>query len=155
MSKQYKESDFFLVGIGINFYETAWDAEFIMQGIFRGKSSFEEDGIGLRTEERSSYGDEWISDLTWRYYISKKTTLRSRLYYLHVTENDYATDSPFFIGRKQKVSLAVGISRQFLPLLKAELNLSGYVLDVERNWYNDNDLTYHGFTTSVVLVQKF
>jgi hypothetical protein len=151
----YEEGDFFLIGMGTNYYHTDWEVMLTVQGIFRGKSQFQEDGQGLTTEDRDSYGDEWSADLSWKYNLSKVTTLRSQLYYLWVIENDYASDSPFYIGDKRKTSLAVAITRQLAPLLKGEFGIGGYILDVERNWYHTDDRTYHGFIASVMLTKMF
>lgn len=151
----YKEGTFFLVGIGVNYFQTDWDAAVSVEGIFRGKSRFQEEGEGLRTEDRGSYGDEWRVDLTWNYYLSTVTTLRSQANYMLVVENDYAPDSPFYIGDKQKVSVLLAATRQFSPRFRGECQLSGYILDVERNWYHDDDRTYRGFTAAVSMTMSF
>ncbi|MFH0730447.1 MAG: hypothetical protein V2B19_29400 [Pseudomonadota bacterium] len=151
----YEEGEFFLVGIGSNYYQTNWDVMLTFQGIFRGKSRFQEEGRGLTSEDRDSYGDEWSADLAWKYHLSKETTLRSQLYYMYVMENDYASDSPFYIGDKRKISLAFAIARQFTPLLKGEFGLNGYILDEERNWWHTGDRTYNGFVASVIVTKMF
>ena len=43
----YEEGDFFLGGIGTNYFQTDWEARLTVQGIFRGKSQFQEEGEGL------------------------------------------------------------------------------------------------------------
>jgi hypothetical protein len=151
----YKEGKFFLVGIGANYYQTDWEAMLTVQEIFRGKSRFQEEGRGLTTEDRDSYGDEWSVELAWKYNLSKASTLRSQLYYLRVVENDYAADSPFYIGDRQKVSLAFAFARQLSSLLRAEFGLNGYILDEERNWYHTDDRTYRGFVASVIVTKMF
>jgi hypothetical protein len=151
----YKEGKFFLVGVGTNYYQTDWEAMLTVQGIFRGKSRFQEEGQGLTTEDRDSYGNEWSADLSWKYKLSTVTTLRSQLYYLWVVNNDYASNSPLFIGDKQKTSLAFAIARQLTPLLKGEFGLSGYIIDEERNWYHTDDRTYRGFVASIILTKMF
>jgi hypothetical protein len=151
----YEEGDFFLFGVGTNYYQTHWELMLTVQGIFRGKSRFQEEGQGLTSEDRDSYGDEWNADLSWKYNLSKVTTLRSQLYYLWVVENDYASDSPFYIGDKQKISLAFAIARQFTPLLKGEFGLNGYIIDEERNWWHTGDRTYNGFVASVIFTKMF
>ena len=139
----HKEGTYFLVGMGANYFQTDWDAALTVQGIFRGKSRFQEDGVaGLKTESQNSYGDEWNAELACKYYLSKVTTLRSQLFYLWYSKNDYDTDSPFYIGDTQKVSIAFAVSRQLFSYLKAECGLNGYILDQERNWYHSDDRTY-------------
>jgi len=151
----YEEGNFSLGGAGINYYQTDWEAKLTVQGIFRGKSGFQEGGQILTTEERNSYGNEWSADLSWKYNLSKVTTLRSQLSYLWMLENDYASDSPFYIGDRQKTSLTCAIARQFTPLLKGEFGIGGYILDVGHNWYHTDDVTYTGFIASVMLTAMF
>jgi hypothetical protein len=154
-SAYYKEGFFSLVGVGLTHYRENWDASLTVQAIFRGRSQFQEDGGGLKTEDRDSYGNEWSADASTHFYLSKKTTLHSQLYYLCVFENEYSTASPFYIGEQQKVSLSIGLARQLTSTLKAACDLSGYVLDVGRNWYHDDSVTYRGFIISVSLTQQF
>jgi hypothetical protein len=151
----YEEGVFFLAGTGINYFQTDWEAKLTVQGIFRGKSQFQDVGQILTTEERKSYGDEWSADLSWKYNLSKVTTLRSQLSYLWVLENDYPSDSPFYIGDRQKAALTCAIARQLTPYLKGELGLGGYILDVGRNWYHTDDRTYTGLVASVMLTAMF
>jgi hypothetical protein len=151
----YKEGKFFLVGIGANYYQADWEAMLTIQEVFRGKSRFQEEGRGLTTEDRDSYGDEWSVDVSWKYNLSKVSTLRSQVYYLRVVENDYASDSPLYIGDRQKVSLAFAFSRQISSLLRAEFGLNGYLLDEERNWYHSDERTYRGFVASIIVTKMF
>lgn len=151
----YEEGVFFLGGTGINYYETDWEARLTVQGIFRGKSRFQEEEQGLTTEDRNSYGDEWSADLSWKYNLSQVTTLRSQLSYLLMVENGYASDAPFYIGDRQKTSLTVAVARQLTPILKGECGLGGYILDVGRNWYHTDDKTYKGVIASVMLTAAF
>ena len=151
----YEEGEFFLGGTGINYFQTDWEARLTVQGLFRGKSRFQEAGEVLITESRNSYGNEWSADLSWKYNLSKVTTLRSQLSYLWMVENDYASDSPFYIGDRQKTSLSAAIARQITPHLKGEIGIGGYILDVERNWYHPDDRTYKGLIASVILTAAF
>ncbi len=153
----YQEGEFLLIGLGFNHYRTKWDASFIVKGIFRGKSKFQEEAPAqaLRTEDRNNYGDEWSTHLSCNYYLNKKTTLKSLIHFLRVNENDYSSDSPLFIGKKQMASLAFGITRIFGPRLEGELNLTGRILDDDKNWYYDDDRTYKGFSIGVKLKGNF
>jgi hypothetical protein len=109
----------------------------------------------LTTEDRKSYGDEWSADLSWKYNLSKETTLRSQLSWMELLENDYPSDSPYYIGATQKTSLSFAIARQFTPLLKGEIGLGGYILDVGRNWYHSDDITYKGLVASALMTATF
>lgn len=151
----YKEGIYYLLGMGLNYFQTNWDAALTLKGIFRGKSSFQEEDRGLKTEGLNSYGDEWIADISCKYYLSQVTTIRSRIFYLLVLENDYSSDSPFYIGDTRKTSLEFAVSQQFTRMLRGEFSLSGYILSQERNWYHSEDIGYRGFIAALVLTQQF
>jgi hypothetical protein len=151
----YEEGEFFLGGTGLNYFQTNWEARLTAQGIIRGKSQFQQTGEVLTTEDRKSYGDEWSADLACKYNLSKVTTLRSQLSYLFMVANDYASDSPYYIGDRKKASLSFAVARQFTPILKGELGLGGYILDVGRNWYHTDDRTYSGLIASMMLMATF
>ncbi len=151
----YEESDFLLVGMDLNHQRNKWESFMAVEGIFRGKSKFLEEGEGLRTEDRTSYGDEYHLIISGSYFPSEKTTIRSRFEYLYVSENDYARSSPFYIGDRQKGSIQVSVLKKLSPQLDAEFMLGSYVLDVERNWYHSDDRTYRGLSGSILLTRRF
>ena len=151
----YEESDFKLIGMEIGYYRDKWDTSFSAESIFRGKSGFQEEGVGLLTEERSSYGDEYILSLSGRYLWNDKTTVRSQLAYMQVNENDYAQGSPFYIGDRYKVSLLMSMFKKFGPSFSGEFTFSGYILDIGRNWYHNEGRTYKGLMAAVMLKKQF
>lgn len=151
----YEESDFKLIGVEIGFYRDAWELALGGEGIFRGKSKFQEEGAGLLTEERSSYGDEYNLSLSGRYQWKERTAISSRLAYLQVNENDYAQSSPFYIGDRYKVSLLLSVLKTFGPFFTGEFTLSGYILDVDRNWYHTEGRTYQGIAAGLMLKKQF
>ena len=151
----YEESDFKLIGVELGYYREAWDASLSIESIFRGKSKFQEEGAGLLTEERSSYGDEYNLSLSGRYLWNDKTTVRYQVAYLLVNENDYAKSSPFYIGDRNKVSLLLSLLKAFSPSFDCEFTLSGYLLDVDRNWYHSEGRTYKGLMAGVLLRKQF
>lgn len=153
--KYYEEGNFSLIGFGVLYTRDDWNLALTVESVFRGKSAFQEAGEGLKTEDRSSYGDEWSIDLTWRYNFSKETLLRSQIYYLFVEENDYGPDSPFYIGEKEKISFLVALMTQLTPSLRGEFSLSGYTMDVDRNWFYAENRNFDGFIIGVSVTQSF
>jgi hypothetical protein len=151
----YQEGDFILAGVGVDYFETKWEAALSAQGIFRGKSDFPADNRQLATEDRAGYGDEYLADLTVKYLMNPETILSSRLYYLLVTKNGYDETDPAFIDEKQKVSLAISLMRQFSPQFSARIGLEGYLLDQGQNWYTDEDRSYRGLVADVSLTKAF
>jgi len=151
----YQEGDFILAGMGVDYFQSKWDAAFIVQGIFRGKCEFQADNLQLATEDRAGYGDEFLADLTVRYMISPEKTLISHLYYLTVMENDYDKDDPSFIDEKEKISLKVSLLHQFSEDFSGCLGIEGYLLNEGRNWYHDEDREYRGLVLDVAVSKAF
>lgn len=151
----YQEGDFFLIGFGIDHFRTNWDASLTVKTIIRNKSKFQEESRGLVKEDKNSYGDEWIADIACRYYLNKKTTLKSLISFLWIDENDYSNASPLFIGNREKGSIGMGIARVLTAAITGEFNVNGFYIDDERNWYHDSDRTYKGFSTELRLTGNF
>jgi hypothetical protein len=151
----YQEGDFLLMGIGLEHYQTDWNVSITLKTIIRFKSEFQEAGLGLVKEDKKSYGDEWIADISCRYHLNKKTTLKSLAQLLWIEENDYSSSSPLFIGNRKKISCGIGLVRQLTEYLTGELNINGFYMDDERNWYQDSDRTYKGFSSQLRLTCNF
>lgn len=151
----YREGDFILAGLGVDFFQTRWDAALSAQSIFRGKSEFQTANLQLATEDRAGYGDEYLADLTVRFLLNPETTLSSRLYYLMVLKNDYNENDPSFIDEKQKLSLGLSLLRQFSPQFSGRIGLEGFLLDQGRNWYHDDDRNYRGMMVDVTVNKSF
>jgi hypothetical protein len=151
----YREGDYILAGIGVDYARTRWEAALGAQRIYRGKCEFPADSQQLATEDRAGYGDEYLADLTLRYLMNTETTLSSRLYYLMVTENDYDADDPAFIDEKQKISLSLSLKHRFSARTAGRIGLEGYLLEQGRNWYVDEDRDYRGFIVDFSLTRAF
>ncbi|WP_319521634.1 hypothetical protein [uncultured Desulfosarcina sp.] len=151
----YEEGDFFLAGIGVDYFKGKWEASLSGQGIFRGKCQFQADNLQLATEDRAGYGDEYLADLTVRFAMSPENALSSRLYYLMVLKNDYEEDDPSFIDEKQKVSLKVSFHHQFSEDFSGRIGLEGYLLDEGRNWYHEEDREYRGMIMDIAVSKAF
>lgn len=154
----YREGDFFCVGLGVHHYQSTWDTGLTIKGIFRDKSKIQpyQGATSISTEGENCNGDEWHADLSGRYFLDGKTTLNSALEFLWIDENDYSSDSSFYIGKRNKISLGFGIVRLLLPYLEGELNVKGFYLDEDENWYHPNDdRDYKGFSIEAKLTSRF
>lgn len=151
----YEESDFKLIGVEMGYSQKNWDTSLCVESIFRGKSKFQEKGAGLLTEDRSGYGDEYNLSLSGKYFWNDRTTIRYRAAYLRVYENDYAQNSPFYIGERYKVSFLAALLKTFSPTFNCEFSLSGYILDVGRDWYQTEGRNYKGVMAGVMLKKQF
>lgn len=151
----YQEGDFYLAGVGIDYYRTRWDAGLSFKSVFRGKCDFPVGPGQLSTEDRGGFGDEYFADLVVRFHLNPETDLRSRLYYLVVTENDYNADDPSYIDGKDKVSLAVSLQHRFAPDFSGRIGIEGFRLDEGRNWYHDDDRNYRGMVADLSVTKAF
>ncbi len=142
----YQEGTVWLIGFGAGYDRSMWDLDFNLMSIFRDKSKIT-DGAGLPTEKYNSHGDEWIGDLTYRYFMTDETTLQAGLQILWIDSNEYPSASPYYIGTRQKITLGCGMTRSFRPDITGALTFRGFYMDDEKNWYHPlEDLQYTGFS---------
>jgi hypothetical protein len=137
----YQEGNLFLAGAGLNYAPAKWDTGVSIRGIFRDSSKFQRDGGKISEEAENIHGDEWIGDLYVRYFLSKETALKVMLQGLLVRENDYPSNSPYYIGKRQKLTLGLGGATALSKVLKLELNVKGFLMD-------DDDVRFPEFRSS-------
>ena len=154
-SDYFKQGDMIELGLGLSRYRTSWDASAGMRYIIRTSCEFPEQDKGVVQEEHNSYGNEFQADLSGHYYLDKKTTINGLFNFLYVEDNDYPSSSNLFIGSKAKTTFGAGVSRVIVDNITAALNLSGFYMTTERNWYEDGDRTYNGFTADLRLTGRF
>lgn len=169
----YQEGDLLSIGLGINHSQKKWDAGLTVRSIFRDKSRFKGESPGgytspsqlyeqwkhlpISTEDRNSHGDEWIGDLSLRFFLNDKTTLKTNFQGLLITRNNYPSNSSRFIGHKEKGSLGLGLTRVLFPFLEGELFTKGFLMHAEKANYPEfkNGRNYRGFSTGLTLTSKF
>ncbi|MEW5801069.1 MAG: hypothetical protein AB1847_03085 [bacterium] len=147
----FQEGDFFLLGLGITYNQSAWDVSANLQSILRGKSKLAEGAAytpALSTEDKNSHGSEWIAGLSYRYALNTRTSLKPQVEFLWADENDYPSQDPLYQGKKQKFSLGVGASRQISSRFDADVLVKGFVL-------NQNDRDYEGISLTALLTALF
>lgn len=146
----YQEGNFLLLGLGLNYYQAQWDTDFTLRSIIRGKSKWIQEGAVsiISTEDKNSHGDEWIADFALRYSLNDRIRFNSSFEFLWADENDYPSDSPIFIGKKQKLSLGVGTIALFASYLEGELKIKGFYL-------NGEDRDYRGISIIARLTTNF
>ena len=155
VQEYYQEGDYLMGGVGVDYIAARWEVSLSGKGILRGKSDFQEQNLSLVTEEQNSYGDEYQMDLSGLLRLSPKTSLRSSLQFLYLMENDYGEDSPLYFGKKQKISLGLGLQHQFASQWSGRAGLNGYLLDEDRNWYHDDDREYQGLIVDLAVSKVF
>jgi hypothetical protein len=109
------------------------------------------------TEARNSHGDEWIADLSVRYFLDEKTIIKSFLQGLYVTKNDYPSTSTRFVGRREKGSLGFGVSRILLPYLDGELFVKGFLMHDGERFLPEflSERNYRGYSAGFYLTGRF
>jgi hypothetical protein len=151
-SYSYKEGDLIILGLGLNYFRQSWDIGATVRGVFRGDEQLHV----TATQDRDTYGDEWIADLSGRIMLSDKTTLISQLEYLRMDENGYASSSPYYIGNRDKVCLLAGLIRQLSQDFEAGFKVKGLLMDDDKGMYHmDEDRSFKGFSATASLTRKF
>jgi len=151
----YQEGDLFLYGLGLSYLQDRWDGNLTMTSISRGDGKFlDEDWLtSVLAEAGKSHGDEFIVDLSMRYFLSNRTTLRSMVELLRIGASDYELSS-FFLGKRQKLSLEVGAATQIYLNLDGELNVRGFLMDEDETILNEGR-EYRGVSIEARLSTRF
>jgi hypothetical protein len=161
--ERFQEGPFFLIGSGVSYTQPKWDAGFTLRSILRQKNKFQ-DGGRFATEESYSHGDEWIGDLSFRYLLSDKTTLRSYLQGLLITRNDYPSSPLFvggrpnrFVGQREKFSLGLGINRTLSSTFEGVLYTKGFLMHDEKALFPESreERRYKGIGVGLQLIARF
>jgi hypothetical protein len=142
----YQEGNVVLVGLGTKYKQSVWTLDCTLQGILRDKSKVQEEGAErIAAENHNSHGNELIGDITYTRSLDEKSSVNALLQVLWIGNNDYASDSPFYIGKRQKTTLGVGYTRSLQSNVKCSLDLKGFTMDDKRNIYHpDEDLKFKG-----------
>jgi hypothetical protein len=150
----YQEGNVLLIGLGAEYTRSDWELAFTLLSIFRDKSKFL-DGTRILTEERNSHGDEWIADIAYRYFLDDETKLNANLALLWIDENEYSSTSPYYIGKRQKITLGCSVDKTLRQDIEGSVKLKGFYMDDEMNWYHPQDLKYTGLSLGVSIISHF
>jgi hypothetical protein len=151
----YQEGDVTLIGFGLRYERPAWDLGFNMTSIFRGKSKIQQ-GTVMPTEDRNSHGNEWISEVVYRYFLDKDTTASTSLEYMHIKENKYPESSPYYIGKRSKITLGCGLAKSLKDDIEASAEIKGFIMNDDSNWYHPGeDYKYTGFSLGAQVSKGF
>jgi hypothetical protein len=156
----FQEGDFSQFGLGLYYnQEKKWDAGVTFRGILRDKSRFQVTPGALVTESNDRQGDEWIADLAARYLPDEKIALRSFIQGRYFTKNEYPnTPSSPFVGKREKLSFGVGVTRAICANFEAGLDVRGFVKhDDESNFplLNKSARDFQGFSATLTLAGSF
>ncbi len=177
--RSLQEGELWLAGMGLSYRKKKWDGDLTFKGVFREKNKydyierwvvFDSTGFAFITdmpslvrERRNSHGEEWVGDLSLKYFIDDKTTFKSFFQALFITKNDYPSFSLHYQGRREKYTLGFGLKRILIPHLEAEVYAKGFLMhDGERRFphlfggsQNINERHYKGFSGGVLLTGRF
>lgn len=153
----YREGTFLLFGMGLGYSQTKWDAGFTFRSILRSKSKFQVSPGVISTEDNNSHGDEFVTDLSLRYFLSDKTILKPYLAGLWILENGYPLDSSQLIGQRGKVSLGLAMTRSLSPHLNVDLLVRGFFMHDGETHFPEflSARDYKGFSVGGQLTGKF
>lgn len=122
----FKEGDLLQLGGSFTFaQQKQWNATAGLRGIFRGDVTQYD---GNNKQNLNAYnGTEAVFDLGGSYFLDHRTRLSVPFQVRLIADNGYASDSPRFVGARQKISLGFGAAREIIPgSLTGELNLKGF-----------------------------
>jgi len=145
----YQEGNASLVGLGARYRQQAWTLECSLQGIFRNKSKISTSSGAVAAESSNSHGDEFIGDFLYGYSLNSTTSLNTKLQLLLIEKNDYPSDSPVFIGERQKTTIGAGLTKQLRPDVKGSIDFEAFYMRDDKNIYHpDVNLNYRGFSVA-------
>jgi len=153
----YKEGDTYLTGVGLRYSQKTWDAAFAFRYILRENSEFPTQAGDMVNPGHGIHGNESTGDLLVRYLVSDRTTLWTRLYGLLLEANDFPSDSSFYVGQRQKISLEIGGKRIFGKYWEAGLFLRGFTMHDDARQYPDvrGGRTFNGLSIGANLMARF
>ncbi len=153
----FKEGDFYLTGVGLRYGQKKWDAAFTARYVFRNKSEFPTQGGDLVNPGHNIHGDEWMGDLTLRYFVSDRMTLWTRIYGLLLEENGFPSNSSFHVGERRKVALEVGGKRVFGKRWEAGLFVRGFTMHDEERQFPDvrGERSFYGLSMGGNVAARF
>jgi hypothetical protein len=155
--KFYQEGEMYQFGLGVNHNQQKWDTGLTLRGIFRNKGKIRTETGGLSEEDKKGHGDEYTGDLYVRYLLNDRTTLKTALQGLLITDNDYSSNAYRYIGERRKLSLGLGVSRIFSQNIEGSLDLKGFIMhDDKANFPNfRSSRDYKGFSIIALLTSRF
>jgi hypothetical protein len=153
----YQEGDFYLTGVGLGYSQKTWDAAFTVQYIFRNKSEFPTQAGELVNPGHGINGNQTNVDLLVRYLVSDRTTLWTKLSGLLLEANDFPSDSSFYVGQREKISLEIGGKRMFGKNAEASLFLRGFNMHDDPRHYPDvrDGRSFYGLSVGGSLTAQF
>ncbi|MGB9699833.1 MAG: hypothetical protein ACPL5I_10650 [Thermodesulfobacteriota bacterium] len=154
---QYQEGDLYLLGWGLHYNPAKWQTGLVLRSIYRNKSKFQDSQGSLATEEKNSHGLEWRGDLYLHYLLTPKTTLKTGLQGVLITENDYPQNSTRYMGKKEKLSLGLGATTTLGAHFTADILLKGFIMHDEDSQYPEyrSGRTYRGFSLGAFITGLF
>ncbi len=151
----YQEGKLFLAGTGLSLLEQTWEFYANLQAVFRGKSRYNFGPLGIKKEDHSGYGNEWVGTLGAKYYLPSNRYIGSTLEILYIDKNDYPKNSPFYLGAREKVALTLTAGQRWKNLV-GELSIRGILMHDDENWFSpENGISYRGFSIALKLISYF
>lgn len=153
-----KRGDTLLAGAGVRFIKRdAYALGLTLQAIARDKSEYRlASGVGIGTEAQNSSGNEWLADLDGQYHLSDATTASAKLSYVSVAANDYAPDSIYYVGKRTKTALGLGLGHTLSDRWDLQAGVEGFLMDDDPNWLHPSEArTYHGWSISLAAITRF
>lgn len=153
----FRQGDFYLGGIGVDYKQPRWRAGFTFTGIYRDKNEFENFSGALTTQGSQAQGEEYIADLSFQYLLTDRLTFKSLLHMIWIIEQTRRfQERPFLIGDREIYSLQVGLSAKLTPHIEGEFNIRGFGIPATKSSLHPiQDASFTGLATEVKLTGTF
>lgn len=154
----YREGDFYMAGLGLQYSPSSWNAALTFKYIIRGKGELPAGLSGeLSPLSDNLHGDEAAGDITLSYFLSAPATLWIKASGLLVQANDFPEASGYYIGKRLKASLELGWKRTFGDHWETNLYVRGFTMhDGDRTYpENRDERTYNGFAAGGAIIARF
>lgn len=154
----FQEGDFSLFGIGFDYSrKNEWEADATFRGIFRDKSKFQQSAGVLVTESEDVQGDEYVVDLSAKFFMDNKTTVKPYFQGRYFTKNGYPSDSQFFTGKREKATLGAEVTKSLTRQLDAALDIRTFLKHDDAANFPQirSSRNYQGITFAMMLSGKF
>jgi hypothetical protein len=155
-SNYYNEGNLLVAGLGAAYTQSAWEFDTDLTAMFRAKSQFLSATEGLIPEARNSHGTEWDLNFKYKYFFDNRTNLVSGLYLTYISPNSYTSDSPYYVGKRNKIAIESGIEKRFSEKFKGSAGIGLFYIKDDKNWEHPSEsLSYKGINLTAGISYLF
>jgi hypothetical protein len=146
-----------MAGIGICYAPKSWETSLTFRYVYRGKSELPVWPYDLTPMNHSLRGNEYAGDFVLSHHLNEPTTIWMKISGLYIQENDYPATDYYFVGKRQKAALELGVKRSFGAHWETSLFVRGFTMHDAKRFcpvFMD-ERTYNGFSVGAAITARF